>query len=179
MRRFTDAGRRAIANGNLYAALSLALIVPDICGSLENPGPGKTRLRYVCWYQRWAEPKFTSPGDPPLTFISAEDCYQLRCSLIHSGSAEIDPKKSDILERFVFFDESVGAHLNWFEGIAVNGVEQPNFLQLKASTFSEAMFVATDEWDAAVASDAAIQAEKQRLLVIHSQGEVIGGIGFG
>ena len=46
MNRFTDAGRRAIEDKNDYAALSLALMIPDICGSLEDPGPGKSRERY-------------------------------------------------------------------------------------------------------------------------------------
>jgi hypothetical protein len=46
MKRFTDAGRRAIADKNDYAALSLALMIPDICGSLEDPGPGKSQERY-------------------------------------------------------------------------------------------------------------------------------------
>jgi hypothetical protein len=36
MKRFTDAGRRALRDNNLYAALSLALTIPDICGSLET-----------------------------------------------------------------------------------------------------------------------------------------------
>jgi hypothetical protein len=30
MKRFTDAGRRAIKDDNLYSALSLALTMPDI-----------------------------------------------------------------------------------------------------------------------------------------------------
>jgi hypothetical protein len=43
MKRFTDAGRSSLKEGNNYAALSLALMLPDICASLEDPGPNKSR----------------------------------------------------------------------------------------------------------------------------------------
>jgi hypothetical protein len=116
---------------------------------------------------------------PARVFLSAEDCYQLRCSLIHSGSSEIDPSKQVVLQKFEFFDDTAGAHLTMYTGNFVNGVAQPNWLQLKADIFSQTMFDAADEWDASVASDTAIQAEKSKLLVIHSKGTTIGLIHFG
>jgi hypothetical protein len=182
MKRFTDAGRNAIKQGNLYSALSLALMIPDICASLEDPGPGKSQARYERWCKQWVEPKFTRPARGPIPsqiFISAEDCYQLRCSLIHSGSAEIAANKQKVLSRFEFFDQTTGTHLNWFEGNTLNGVKQPNYLQLKADRFSEEMFRAADEWDSAMASNANVQSEKAKLLSIHTKGDVIGGVQFG
>jgi hypothetical protein len=59
MKRFTDAGRAAIEAGNLYAGLSLALIVPDICSSLERPGTSDSKERYIEWCRVWVQPKFT------------------------------------------------------------------------------------------------------------------------
>lgn len=178
MKRFTDAGRQSVASGNLYAGLSLALMIPDICASVEDPGPGKSQARYVRWCRQWVEPKFTGhPGGRPHVFVSAEDCYQLRCSLIHSGSAEIDPNKVRELKRFEFFDQTVGTHLNWFGKVTINGVECGNFLQLKAADFSETMFKAGDEWENAVANNAEIQQEKAKLLVIRSKGFAVGGPG--
>lgn len=106
MKRFTDAGRKAIADGNLYAGLSLALTLPDICASLEDPGPGKSQKRYESWCKQWLEPKFTrkhSLTGTMLVYVRAEDVFQLRCSLIHSGTAEIKPKKRTGVDRFVFF----------------------------------------------------------------------------
>ncbi|SDR64178.1 hypothetical protein SAMN05519103_09490 [Rhizobiales bacterium GAS113] len=176
MKRFTDAGRRSLAEGNLYAALSLALTLPDICGSLEDPGPNKSHVRYVRWFKKWAEPEFTSVGH---VYVSAEDCYQIRCSLVHSGTAEIERRRRTALDRFEFFDDTCGAHLTWVEGITVNGVLQPNFLQLKARNFSDTIYDATDNWDASTKADNAIQAEKAKLLVIHSRGAALGGVHFG
>ena len=182
MKRFTDAGRRAMADGNLYAGLSLALTLPDVCGSLEDPGPGKSQKRYERWCKQWLEPKFTRGKNPltgnPMVFIRAEDIFQLRCSLIHSGTAEIDLAKRTGLDRFIFFDRTTGAHLNKFEKCVFNGVEV-NIIQLSADLFSQEVFTAVDEWDAALASDQQVLAEKSKLLFIHSKGAVIHGIRFG
>src|SRR3977135_3869881 len=102
MKRFTDSGRKAIEDDNLYTALSLALMMPDICGSLEDPGPRKSEKRYVRWFNQWALPRFK---DHYHVYVSAEDCYQLRCSLIHSGSSEIEPNKRKVITKFEFFDK--------------------------------------------------------------------------
>jgi len=93
--------------------------------------------------------------------------------LIHSGSAEIEPGKQSALERFVFCGRNVGAHLNRVEGSMLNG-ERHYFLLLKADRFSETMFQAAEEWDAAITNDAKIQLEKRKLLVIHEVPFMIG-----
>jgi hypothetical protein len=157
-------------------------MMPDICGSLEDPGPAHSRVRYIRWCKKWVEPKFTRPATSivaTMVFLSAEDCYQLRCSLIHSGRSDIEPTKVDVLQRCEFFDDTAGAHLNRVGRIEINGVVQPNYLQLKSDMFSLTMFDAADEWDAFVANDPLVQAEKSKLLVIHSKGTTIGGIRFG
>lgn len=170
MKRFTDAGREAIKQDNYYSALSLALMIPDICGSLEDPGPGKSKARYTKWYTQWALSKFsaTLPGQAPTVYVTADDCFQLRCSLIHSGSAEIEQNKGSALDHFVFCDKHFGAHLVRMSGNTVNGVLQPAVLQLKADEFSDAMFDAADEWDLAMVGNFKVQSEKRKLLVIHS-----------
>lgn len=180
MKRFTDAGRRAIVDENWYAALTTALIIPDICGSMEQPGPGKSQKRYVDWCRTWLQPKFTrviAPNRPQCVFLSAEELFQARCSVIHSGSAEIDMIKRERLDQFVFFSD--GPHLNFVTGNVVNGVAQPNFLQLRVDEFCESVFEAADEWDVTVGVEPKIQAEKAKLLVIHAPGAVIGGIQWG
>jgi len=180
MKRFTDAGRKAIKADNLYCALSLALMIPDICGSLEDPGPNKSRERYERWCKQWVEPKFTrslGPNREKMILISAEDCFQLRCSLVHSGSADIAADKQKILSRFEFVDRTAGVHMMWVEGLTINGVLQPNFLRLKADLFSEDMFKSADEWDAATKNEANIQREKAKLLVIRTKGDAtLGGV---
>lgn len=176
MKRFTDAGRSAIEANNLYAGLSLALTLPDICASLEDPGPNKSKARYLKWCKEWVEPKFTTParlGMPRRIMITALDCYRLRNSLIHSGSAALEGHE-DELKRFEFFDKEVGSHLNRFDGPVINGVPIGSFIQLKADLFSMTLFKAADEWDASVRGNAAVQAQKENLLTIRSRGFSIG-----
>jgi len=183
MQTFTEAGRACVASGNLHGALALALMMPDICGSLVDPGNNNSRDRYLDWFREWAQPKFTFnfSGEQTRVFVSAEDCYQIRNSLFHSGSAEIDPKKVRELGSFEFFDETVGAHLNFVGKNSVNGVEVGGFLQLKASNFSATIFDAVDEWEIATKDQMDIEERKAKLLTIHSSGATFlnGAISFG
>lgn len=180
MRRFTDAGRQAVAKENWYSALTLGLVIPEICASLEQPGPGKSQKRYEAWARKWLEPDFTRKIGYPAkehVFLSAEDIFQARCSIIHSGTAEIDGKRRAHLDRFEFFTD--GPHMNWVSGTTINGVAQPNYLQLRVDMLCETIFRAAERWDESVLNDAVIQAEKAKLLVIHSPGTAIGGIRWG
>lgn len=183
MKRFTSAGRAAIEVGNLYAGFVMALMIPDICSSLENPGPGKSEKRYIAWCKKWLESRFTSNVGPERRqhiFVTAEDCYQIRCSVIHSGRSDIYAKKRKKLGSFEFFDKEVGSHLNWFGEIMVNGAMHPGFLQLRADKFAEEIFFAAEEWDSSVLDNKKIQEEKKKLLRIHSKGTTFpGGITFG
>lgn len=176
MKRFTNAGRTALDAGNFYSGLSLALTLPDICGSIEDPGPGKSQKRYVKWCDDWIVPKYTlkiGTDKKEKVFLSAADLFQLRCSLIHSGSAEFDPSKATTVQRIEFFDDTVGSHLNL---MTVNGTP---FLQLKVKPFCNDIFDSVDDWDSAKGADPTIQAEKQKLLVIRTSGFAIDGVQFG
>ncbi len=182
MKRFTDSGRKALQDENLYIALSLALTLPDICGSIEDPGQGKSQKRYEAWYKKWLEPTYTQAAFrdiPAKIFLTAADCFQLRCSLLHSGSADLEQKKVVDVESFKFFDDTTKAHRSYVGGNSINGVLQPTYLQLNAALFCRDVFDAVDRWDALVANDNAVQAEKKKLLFIHSAGAIIGGVKFG
>jgi hypothetical protein len=60
-----------------WAALHLALVIPDVCSSLEDPG-GQVGDRYV----KWCGEHF--PPDPKMT---PADRYQMRCMVLHQGSS--------------------------------------------------------------------------------------------
>jgi hypothetical protein len=185
MRTFTEAGRSCLDSGNLHGALALALMMPDICGSLVNPGINNSKDRYLDWFRAWAEQKFTSRAragvEHPRFIVSAEDCYQIRNSFFHSGNAEIDPRKVRELGSFVFFDDTVRSHLNFVGKNTVDGVEMGGFLQLKARDFSAAIFDAVDEWEAATQDEVDIKERRAKLLIIHSSGATFlnGAVSFG
>jgi hypothetical protein len=159
MRRFTEAGRLAVKSHNWYAALSLALMIPDICGTLEEPGTRDVGERYRKWCGGWFVPQYKSINEGRETILlSAQDCYQLRCSLIHSGSDIINPKRRDTIDRVKFVDPTNGSHLAKMDGV----------LHLRADRFSEEMYLAAEKWDDAKRENKEVQSQKERLLNIYS-----------
>jgi hypothetical protein len=166
MRRFTDAGRAALGADNLYAALSLALTLPDICGSLEDPGEGKSRLRYVRWCKQWLQPVYTSNiMGKEVVFLTAEQCYKLRNSLIHSGSSDV---RTDGLQHIAF--------VAWEN---MHRIKTNEVMLLSTAIFSRDVYAAVDAWDAATAANRQVQIEKDRLLKIHTEGFEIGAMRVG
>jgi len=176
LKRFTDAGRKAIQEDNLYAALTIALTLPDVCATLEDPSARNVGARYTKWCQQWLVPTFTTPAGPNTSsheFISAAEFYYLRCSLVHAGKSAITKRGangSSKRKEFRFFDKKTGSHLNAINNCTVNGIRTPDVLQLKADLFSESVFSAVDLWDVSVSGDAGIQARKSGLLFISSPG---------
>jgi hypothetical protein len=171
MRRFTDSGREAIKGGNLYAALALALVVPDICSQSETPKE-KVGDRYRRWFRRWAEPKFShevGPDKERTVFLSAQDCYLLRCSLLHAGSAELEAASATV-QKFIFCDPKVGAHMNLLN------ISGKTYLQLMANKFCDELFDSAEEWDKANQGDSTIQGRKSKLLSIKSAGDSVDGL---
>ena len=147
MKRFIDAGRNSLATENWYAALSLALMIPDIASSLEQPGVGNVGVRYVAWVRQWLEPKFTNSGGQVM--LTAENVYQARCSLLHAGTAEIALRKRTDIDQFEFL--SGGNHFVKVSEIAVNGVDQPAYLAVDVSRFCTDIFDAAEAWETSTA----------------------------
>lgn len=92
--------RNALENKCYFAALSLALALPDMCGAVEfgeNCCAGK---RYVNWFDEYigkdAKEAQNFGGDQQ-PWISGEVVYRLRNQFLHLGNAEI--KKDKIKEH--------------------------------------------------------------------------------
>jgi hypothetical protein len=87
MQQFLEATRCAIDNENWYAALSLALTLPDIASKLEHPTV-KGAERYADWCNAYLTPKYTRHdhnGRVLRVFMSGSDTYALRCAVLHQG----------------------------------------------------------------------------------------------
>lgn len=87
--------KKALEAGALLSALALSLILPDICGNLENPNM-KVGDRYVNWFNTNVK-AFTLFGDrvSPIKIkckaaqpIDGSVCYKLRCAYLHSGDVD-------------------------------------------------------------------------------------------
>lgn len=105
----------ALSHNLYFAALSLALTLPDICGKAEYPDKGSTS-RYKLWYDEHIGQYEKSPsveGVPDMPYLSGEIVYNFRSSLFHQGNPNLDNieykkrnKKECPIERFKIIIET-------------------------------------------------------------------------
>jgi hypothetical protein len=131
----------AIKSNNWYAALFIALALPDLCGYLENPKEG-SQSRYENWFKRYILPKYSlrlGPKNELHIFLSASDCYALRCSFLHQGSDDISEQRArDMLNRFHFIEPKKGSliHCN----------QVGDALQLQVDIFCQDIIDGAQNW---------------------------------
>jgi hypothetical protein len=110
MDHLVAAVRQAVADNNPYAALTLALTLPDVCGSLQAPDDG-SRKRYVAWWDQYLLPTYTlriGPAQTTHVFLNGDDCYALRCAVLHQGSDDITEQRArQVISRFRFVEPGI------------------------------------------------------------------------
>ena len=153
MQNFIEATIKAIDNQNWYAALALALSMPDICGRLEDPTKG-SKARFVGWFDKYLLAQYKGTVGPytqtPHTFLSGADCYALRCAFLHQGEFQIeDQSAQQALEKFSF----TAPHPSW--DFDVN--QQGSILQLQVAKFCRGVCDAVERWLVDVQGKADIQ----------------------
>jgi len=157
MNNLTHALESAIEQKNWYAAVMLALTLPDICGKIEYPGE-HSGTRYKKWCEKYLEPKYTHQVGPAQMenihkFLSGSDCYALRCALLHEGSDDITEQRArESLDRFHFTapPESGSMHCN----------QKNTVLQLQVDLFAKDVIESISAW----LSDIKGNAEKENKL---------------
>lgn len=68
---------RALSSGLYYRALMVILTLPDMCAALESSDGENSGPKYRAWYNKWMAHQYPN--------LSADDCYRLRCGVIHQG----------------------------------------------------------------------------------------------
>lgn len=89
---------RSALNMELYnCALAVALTLPDIFGKVEFPKECSSAKRYKDWFTAFAEPLFTVPATKlpeekivNVTWMTSEECWALRCAVLHAGNYDAD-----------------------------------------------------------------------------------------
>lgn len=144
-----------------YAALALSLALPDICGAIEYP-PSEVWKRYGDWCT-----KFVTPRDPNLT---GPDLYVLRCSFLHTGTAEIQNQEAYKYAR-------IGRiHLTQSDAVSSVGIRKmtvsPNVrgrYSLPVGDLCEQIVGGAGTWQRGIQGDAGKLAELAKLLEIHDK----------
>ncbi|AFZ66057.1 hypothetical protein [Deinococcus peraridilitoris] len=143
MEHLTEAVEKAVREENWYAALGLALALPDICGKYYRPNE-KSSTRYIEWFDQYVQPKYTSgvgPSRTPHVFLSGSDCYALRCAFLHEGSEQtprgkIEPNRALDTFQFVVSPPPSSVHMN----------QRDSKLQLDVRKFATDMVASVREW---------------------------------
>lgn len=82
--------RKSLESECYFSALSLALMMPDICGMAEYPSK-EVGERYIKWCDNFLCPYLY--GDDDNKGLSGESLYGLRNVYLHQGSVKIDSDK--------------------------------------------------------------------------------------
>ena len=76
------------------SALSLVLILPDICGKSEYNSNIKNKERYINWFDeyigKYEQSPFEVSNNP---YLSGEVVYQLRCCFMYEGNPNINKNR--------------------------------------------------------------------------------------
>ena len=92
--RIIEEIKKCIDNECFIAALSLALTIPDVCGKAEYPNANNTE-RYIKWFNTYVG-AYEKPSDPygsDMPYLNGEVLYNLRNSMLHQGTPNIDASK--------------------------------------------------------------------------------------
>jgi len=138
MQHLVEGVRQAVASKSWYAALGLALALPDICRWVDSPNT-KSGQRYKGWFSSHVEPKYMGGRSGRDVLLNGSGCYALRCAYLHQGDFDTSGQSaSDVLKafRFVVCTGRIYAHNN----------RRNHLLQLDVPTFCEDMCVAVEAW---------------------------------
>lgn len=163
MERFVEAIRNAIKQKNWYAALFMALTLPDICGRLENPKNG-SEARYVAWWKKYLEKKYTNP---PNRFrqvaqvnLSGGDVYALRCALLHEGQDDILNQRARVaLSKFHFITPPANG--------VIHGNYTNNAMQLQVDIFCNDICEGVLRWLEDTKGNETVKAGLDAIITIH------------
>ena len=153
---------------NWYAALLVTLAVPDIAGWIDDPTEG-SRHRYSAWFETYVGKFYESSvgGESPKhKFLSGDDCYALRCSLLHEGRDEIiNQKARSALDRFQFI-APIGE-------LCVHCNQVNKKLQLQVDIFCTDICQGAREWLSSIPkSDQVKQSRMSELIRIQTDGSI-------
>lgn len=94
-----------IKNGlgvNLYLlSLFSALAIPDLCGAMSSENGEASAEKYKAWFDKYVASKYNG-------FLSGENCYFFRCSLLHQGRSQ---HPSSNYKRVLFVEPSASTNV--------------------------------------------------------------------
>jgi hypothetical protein len=148
-----DEAERAMAHELYYLAIMLSLTLPDICSALQEEDGRTTREAYKRWFDINLGSKFET--------LSADDCYSLRCGVLHQGRMGL-MRKGRQFGRVLF---SVRDTSGLFDSNRLDDA-----VQFDTTTFCNVIAEAVREWFQAAQDDPIVVQNLPNLVKYRPQG---------
>lgn len=98
MDEFIKSIEKAMSNKNYIAAITMAIIIPDICGQIEF-----NNKHYKKWFEAYMPATYND-------HITGSDAFAMRCAFLHSFSGRLTAQNAhDKLDQYEF--RYNGSHL--------------------------------------------------------------------
>jgi len=170
IQQFIISINKSIESKNYFAALFIALAIPDICGGLEDRN-AKNRERYVNWFNKYIGINYR--------YINGNAIWKLRCSCIHSGT-HLDNKVNDALSGaellLVTYEESP------FHDSYIRLTPSESYVFLRIDVFCEDICLSINKWLEDVSNNQEIQKRIEEMLFIEkgfkAKEMIMGGVNF-
>lgn len=154
MEDYLEQIERAVQANLYYLAFGAVLTIPDICAALGAENGETTGARYQAWYDQ----EF---GDAYEGYLSARDCYLLRCKFLHQGRAR---HEGEVHQRLVFLEPSSN------QTITAHKCIMNDVLVLDVPTFCQDMVNTARRWLAANGENETVQANLAKSIKRHPGG---------
>lgn len=90
---------KALKEEMYYFALALTLTLPDMCVKAEYPHLRINKQRYMKWYEKYLKDCFFVYGNYTRYGFNKKRCWELRCSILHSGNIRTKIKVLKIVKN--------------------------------------------------------------------------------
>jgi len=139
-----------------YVAIMASLVIPDIGGAIDSNTriEARIRIRYVTWFDKYVKPRYT--GNLNLT---GDECFYLRCSMLHQGKTKPDNDKTKV--SFMDFPQS-NSPVNPFS------LQNDLGLLIEPRTFCNNMIYAAYNWLEVVHDDDLFKKNMKNFMTLYS-----------
>jgi hypothetical protein len=146
-----------------YLAVIATLTIPDLCSACETYPPYTVGERYKAWVENYLV------GKIPL--FTADDCYRLRCGVIHQGNFGRPDARYDM----VIYSYG-GGTIHGGSITCETSEDSKTILPLSVQAFFEAMLGAAKAWYLAKKGDVVVEQNLSNIIQRRPEGIEIMGV---
>lgn len=148
-----------------YLALISTLSLIDICSALESENGETDKHKFMAWYENHLGPHYE--------WLSSQDCYGLRCGLIHQGVMRHDVKNSKGIPLPPSRWKRIGFLLADGTGVEMREISTGDVYLTGLSEFCRDVLKRVTEWAVSARQTAIAQKNAEKLLHLYPTGRGI------